>query len=114
MEAGVSKRFSEMAIEAMKSYSWPGNVQELINKIRRAIVISEIDTITPIDLSLKVPIMENIASLRETKASIEKQKLMEVLEMTSHNVSKASVLLGVSRPTIYNLIKKYGIGSTET
>ena len=114
MEAGVSKRFSEMAIEAMKSYSWPGNVQELINKIRRAIVISEIDTITPIDLSLKVPIMENIASLRETKASIEKQKLMEVLEMTSHNISKASVLLGVSRPTIYNLIKKYGIGSTET
>lgn len=114
MADGVSKRFSEMAIEAMKSYSWPGNVQELINKIRRAIVISESDTITPIDLSLRVPIMENIASLRETKASIEKQKLMEVLELTSHNISRASVLLGVSRPTIYNLIKKYGISSTET
>ncbi len=114
MSEDVSKRFSDMAIEALKSYSWPGNVQELINKIRRAIVISEGDAITPVDLSLKVPIMENIASLRETKSSIEKQKLMEVLEMTSHNISKASVLLGVSRPTIYNLIKKYGIGSTDT
>lgn len=113
MAEGISKRFSDMAIEALKSYSWPGNVQELINKIRRAIVISEGDAITPTDLSLKVPIMENIASLRETKSSIEKQKLLEVLEMTSHNISKASVLLGVSRPTIYNLIKKYGIGSTD-
>lgn len=114
MAESVSKRFSDMAIEALKSYSWPGNVQELISKIRRAVLISESDTITPIDLSLKVPITENIASLREARSSVEKRKLMEILEMTSHNISKASALLGVSRPTIYSLIKKYGIGSSDT
>jgi DNA-binding NtrC family response regulator len=113
MAEGVSKRFSNRAIEAIKSYPWPGNVDELIDKIRRAVVISKSDTITPNDLSFEVPIIEKVAPLRETKASIEKQKLMEVLEMTSHNIKKTSALLGVSRPTIYDWIKKYGIRSTE-
>jgi DNA-binding NtrC family response regulator len=106
---GISKQFSRNAIDAINSYSWPGNVQELINKIRRSIIVCVGEKITPADLSLKGESIKNLSSLKETKALVEKQRLIEILETTSYNISKASVLLGVSRPTVYTLIKKYRI-----
>jgi transcriptional regulator with PAS, ATPase and Fis domain len=110
-QGGVLKRFSKKAIEAINLYPWPGNVRELINKIRRAIVVSETNMITPADLSIEVTEERQISSLRELRAHIEKQKLIETLQMTSHNINKAARLLGVSRPTIYAFIKKYGLES---
>ena len=95
-------------------YSWPGNVRELINKIRRAIVVSQSDVITPADLSLEVTEISKISPLREVKANIEKQNLIGILEMTSHNISKTAKFLGVSRPTVYALIKKYRLESSDS
>jgi len=109
----VLKRFSKEALEAINSYSWPGNVRELINKISRAIVVSEGEIITPLDLSLEFPAAE-IMRLKETKASIEKQRLFETLEMTSYNITKAALSLGVSRPTIYALMKRYKVNTSES
>jgi two-component system NtrC family response regulator len=51
----------------------------------------------------------NIMSLKEARSSIEKQKLLEVIETTTNNLSKAAAILGISRPTIYSLMKKYEI-----
>jgi transcriptional regulator with GAF, ATPase, and Fis domain len=110
---GISKQFSKEAIESIMMYSWPGNVRELINKIRRAIVVSQSDIIHPADLSLEVTEVKKISPLKEVKANIEKQNLIGILEMTSHNISKTAKFLGVSRPTIYTLIKKYGLESSE-
>jgi len=111
-QEGVVKRFSQKALEAINLYTWPGNVRELINKVKRAIVVSEKDVIAPVDLSIEVPEEKQISSsLRELRARIEKQKLMETLQMTSHNINKTARLLGVSRPTIYAFIKKYGLES---
>ncbi|MFH1703845.1 MAG: sigma-54 dependent transcriptional regulator [Nitrospirota bacterium] len=111
-QEGVSKQFSKEAIESIMMYPWPGNVRELINKIRRAIVVSQSDVITPADLSLEVTEISKISPLREVKAHIEKQNLIGILEMTSHNISKTAKFLGVSRPTVYALIKKYGLESS--
>ncbi len=111
-QEGVLKRFSKKALEAINLCPWPGNVRELINKIRRALVVSETNMITPEDLSLEVPEEKQISSsLRELRAHIDKQKLLETLQMTSHNINKTARLLGISRPTIYAFIKKYDLES---
>lgn len=108
-QEGVSNQFSKEALDAINLYHWPGNVRELINKIRRAIVVSKADVITPADLSIEFLEEKKASSLKEMKVNIEKQKFVEALDITSYNISKAARLLGVSRPTIYSLIKKYGL-----
>jgi DNA-binding NtrC family response regulator len=110
-EMNVSKVFSSESVNAIKSYDWPGNVRELINKVRRAVVISNESTIMPADLDLDVPVMdmESLTSLREIRHSIEKQKLIEALKHCNNNISKVARVLGISRPSVYSLRKKYNI-----
>ncbi len=110
-EVGLSKQFTEEAISAIRNYSWPGNVREIINKVRRAIIMANDKLITPQDLDLNIqgPILKTEECLRDVRENIEKQKLNEVLEKCGKNISKAAKMLGVSRPTIYTLKKKYGI-----
>ena len=112
-QEGVPKRFSKEAIETINMYSWPGNVRELINKVRRAIVVSEGDVIVPCDLSTEVLEDNRFNCIGKAKTNIEKQHLVEILRMTSKNISKASRLLGVSRPTLYTLLKKYDLNSAH-
>ncbi len=110
-EIGLSKQFTEEAVSAVRNYSWPGNVREIINKVRRAIIMANDELITPQDLDLNIqgPTLKMEECLRNVRENIEKQKLIEVLEKCGKNISKAAKMLGVSRPTIYNLKKKYGI-----
>jgi transcriptional regulator with GAF, ATPase, and Fis domain len=109
VQEGVSKHFSKESLETITMYSWPGNVRELINKIRRAIVVSQSDIITPSDLSTEILEQVNKGLKGNAKPVIEKHQLIEVLHMTSHNISRAARLLGVSRPTLYSHMKKYGL-----
>jgi transcriptional regulator with PAS, ATPase and Fis domain len=110
-EMNMDKAFSSESVNAIKSYDWPGNVRELINKVRRAVVISNEPTITPADLDLDVPAMDmdSLTSLREIRHSIEKQKLIEALKHCNNNISKVARVLGISRPSVYSLRKKYNI-----
>lgn len=110
-EMNLTKAFSPEAIDAIKSYGWPGNVREIINKVRRAVVMSRESVLSPIDLDLAVPTMkmEEVTSLKEVRYSIEKQKLMEALKHCNNNISKVSRILGISRPSVYSLRKKYNI-----
>jgi len=110
-EMNVVKTFSQEAVEAIKSYDWPGNVREIINKVRRAVVMSRESVITPCDLDLELTSMkmDEVTSLKEVRYTIEKQKLIEALKYCSNNISKVARVLGISRPSVYSLRKKYNI-----
>ncbi len=110
-EMNLSKTFNSEAIDAIKSYDWPGNVREIINKVRRAVVMSKDPAVTPADLDLSVPAVqvEAMTSLKEVRYSIEKQKLIEALKHCNNNISKVARVLGISRPSVYSLRKKYNI-----
>ena len=110
-EMNLKKTFSSEATDALRSYEWPGNVREIINKVRRAVLMSTDMTITPADLNLDVSAveMETMKSLREVRHSIERQKLIEALSHCNNNISKVARVLGISRPSVYNLKKKYNI-----
>jgi two-component system NtrC family response regulator len=86
-------------------------VREIINKVRRAVVMSRDTVVTPADMDLTVPTMQTdeLTSLKEVRYSMEKQKLIEALKHCNNNISKVSRVLGISRPSVYSLRKKYNI-----
>jgi transcriptional regulator with PAS, ATPase and Fis domain len=110
-EMNLSKSLSSEAVDAIRSYDWQGNVREIINKIRRAVVMSGDPVITPADLDLNITTfaLESVKSLREVRHSIEKQKLIEAMKHCNSNISKVARVLGISRPSVYSLRKKYNI-----
>ncbi|MBI4698341.1 MAG: sigma-54-dependent Fis family transcriptional regulator, partial [Nitrospirae bacterium] len=111
-EMNVTKTFSKEAIDVIRNYDWPGNVREMINKVRSAIVMSSAPAITIEDMNLDMPSidsMKTIASLREVRSGLERQKLIEALNICNSNISKTAKVLGISRPSVYSLKKKYGI-----
>ncbi|MBI5058096.1 MAG: sigma-54-dependent Fis family transcriptional regulator [Nitrospirae bacterium] len=110
-EMNLSKTFSLEAIEAIKSYNWPGNVREIINKVRRAVVMSTEPSVTVSDLdleSLSIK-MDEVASLKDVRSAIEKQKIVEAMKHCNNNISKVARILGISRPSVYSLRRKYNI-----
>ena len=109
-EMNLTKTFSPEAIDAINGFDWPGNVREIINKIRRSVVVSEELAITPKDMDLDVPVQTDVlTSLKEVRHSLEKQKLIEALKHCNNNISKVARVLGISRPSVYSLRKKYNI-----
>ena len=107
----LSKTFSSEAVDAIRSYDWQGNVREIINKVRRAVVMSGDPAITPSDMDLNVSTleMETVKSLKEVRHTIERQKLIEAMKHCNSNISKVARVLGISRPSVYSLRKKYNI-----
>lgn len=106
------KGFSRGAIKAIKEYHWPGNVRQLINAIRRAIVIAEGDWISEKDIGIGREEMDRLGKrclspLGEAKRIVERNLIEDALARYSGNVSRAARELGVSRPTLYSLIKKH-------
>ena len=112
-ETGLFRDFSEKALRAMDRYDWPGNVREINNKIRKAVVMASHHSIQPKDLDLPdpEPSEDGIRSHvdRKERRTIEKQKLIDTLELCRHNISKAAKTLGVSRPTVYSLRRRYDV-----
>ncbi len=111
-EMGAMKAFTKKAADAVEGYDWPGNVREMINKIRRAIVMSDGGTISVTDLGLdgsKSTRPQGVVSLKEEVGHIEAQKVREILQLCDNNISKAAKLLKVSRPSLYSRIRKHNI-----
>ena len=107
------KGFMPQAVEALEAYNWPGNVRELENRDKRAVIMADGNQVSLEDLEL--PGLEDAAeqepfNLREVRERAESQAILRALARTDGNVSKTSELLGVTRPTLYNLMKKYAIG----
>ena len=114
-EMGLTKAFTRKAVDAIESYGWPGNVREMINKIRRAIVMSDGATINVADLGIdssKAGKSPGVVPLKEEVNHVEAQKVKEILQLCSNNISKAAKLLKVSRPSLYSRIKKYRIDTS--
>jgi len=107
-EMGMRKAFTNEAKQAIKNYHWPGNVREIINKVRRSIAMTDSNLITPKELNLSPDTnIFTTMSIKDVKSTIEKQKLIEVLTICNNNNTKTAKLLGVSRPTVYKLKEKY-------
>ncbi len=113
------KGFTDRALEAIRNYTWPGNVRELINVIRKACVLAKGEYIDVEDLSINVDTLSGNGAeginlnLEENINRLEKELLEKAFRISSGNVSKIAALLGVSRPTVYKLMEKYGIGRIE-
>ncbi len=104
------KGFSSEAIEAIESYSWPGNVRELENRIKRAVIMSEGKKITLEDLEMKaVAGKREGLVLKDAREILEKGLILKAIARNENNLTKAASELGISRPTLYDLMEKLGI-----
>ena len=105
------KGFTPQAIEALLAHNWPGNVRELENRVKRAVVMTEGKYVSPANLELRdlSSIESDSTTLRVARDLREKELVRFVLEKADGNVSKAAVELGISRPTLYQLLSRYGL-----
>lgn len=107
----IIKGFRADALDAIVSYDWPGNVRELENRVRRAVVMCDGRLVLPGDLELHVGETRGagLESLKEVRSRIESEHIRKALVNHNWNISQAAAELGVSRPTLHDLIKKYRI-----
>ncbi len=98
------------AVAAIESYGWPGNVRELENVMRRAVIMADGKGISGADIGI-APEMQETAqlNLRQVRDEAERNAVLRVLGRVNGNLSKAADLLGVSRPTLYELIHRFGL-----
>ena len=111
LELGKSmKGFADDALAAMESYPWPGNVRELKNRLKRATIMANGNRITAQDLELEPPLAGTPTfKLREIREQAERQTVLRALTHAEGKIAKAADLLGISRPTIYDLIRKHNV-----
>jgi two-component system NtrC family response regulator len=110
MQGRPKRGFTEDAIAALEAYRWPGNVRELENKVKAAIIMSEGALLTAEDLGLRDAGEGTLLfNLKEVRSRAERQAIQQALSISDNNISRAAELLGVSRPTLYDLMSKYAI-----
>jgi two-component system NtrC family response regulator len=108
---GRALRFDDDALQAIEAWRWTGNVRELENRVRRATILADGNFISPIDLELTEMPTGEAKTLKDVRAEAETSAIKKSLLLANHNMSAAARLLGVSRPTLYSLIEKYGIAT---
>jgi len=110
-ELSRSLRFAPDAVQAMDAWGWPGNVRELENRVKRAAIMSEGKLVHAEDLELPLKCAGDALplNLREVRDQAERDAIQRALTVASGNIAQASRLLGVTRPTLYNLLSKYKI-----
>jgi DNA-binding NtrC family response regulator len=101
--------FAPSAIEAMYTYNWPGNVREMINRVRRAIVMAENKLISAEDLDLAHFTAQESVTLAQARESAEKRAIEAALLRHRHRLNEAAVDLGVSRATLSRLLDTHGM-----
>ena len=98
------------ATAAIEAHAWPGNVRELENVIKRAVIMADGLTINAADVGLAAAGTEaGVLNLRQVRDEAEKNAVLRVLGRVNGNLSKAAELLGVSRPTLYDLMQRFGL-----
>ena len=102
--------FGSAALGAIKEHPWPGNVRELENRVKRAVVMTDGPLLSAGDLGLSTPGEEpQSLAIRDARARAEREVLQLALARAGSNLSKAAKLLGISRPTLYDLIQQHQI-----
>jgi two-component system NtrC family response regulator len=100
---------SAEALAAIDSYAWPGNVRELENRMKRAVIMAEGRTVMADDLDLPgtAPEEPDLINLRAAREIADRRAIRQAMSRTENNISGAAKLLGISRPTLYDLLKQY-------
>jgi two-component system, NtrC family, response regulator len=107
---------TDSAMQAMLKYSWPGNIRELQNKLKSAVILADSKYITAEDLGLSAQ-QSKIETLRKVREMAETQAIRHAYTLANGNLSKTADMLGITRPTLYALIDKYrlhDLRNTET
>jgi two-component system, NtrC family, response regulator len=107
------KGFAADALAALAEWKWPGNVRELENRIKRAVIMAEGKLIGASDLDLAGAGEgdSGFLNLRAAREATDRQLIAQAIARTQGNLSNAARLLGISRPTLYDLIKQYELAA---
>lgn len=106
--------FGHEALMALGAHSWPGNVRELENRVKRAVIMAEGKRLTAEDLELaRVTSAPVGANLREAREAVERELVQRALHKHNGKIARAAMDLGISRPTLYELMEKLGIQRHE-
>ena len=106
--------FTDAALESIEGYRWPGNVRELENRVKRAVILAEGKQITAQDLGFETKSESLLLDLRAARETAERSVIQRALLVNKNNMSHAAKALGVSRPSLYNLINKLGMSGSGT
>lgn len=106
--------FGPDALRAIRRYTWPGNIRELQNRVRRAVIMSSGKRLTAADLELdETGTPAQGSSLKEAREALERDMIQTALRKHSGKITAAAQELGISRPTFYELMEKLGIQKPE-
>ena len=102
------KGFASAALTAIDQWGWPGNVRELDNRVKRAVIMADTKFITVDDLQFDTPDDEDrLLNLKAAREVADRKAIGRAIARTEGNISNAAKLLGISRPTLYDLLKQY-------
>lgn len=105
---------SEGARRALDAYGWPGNVRELENKVTRAVLVADGREIVAADLGLEEAVDgEDVLNLRAVRSEAERRAVRQALGVSGGNLSRAAELLGITRPTLYDLLRRLGLDAAS-
>ncbi|WOJ98268.1 PEP-CTERM-box response regulator transcription factor [Congregibacter brevis] len=114
------KSFENTALRAIGNYGWPGNVRELESRIKRAVIMAEGGQVTVEDLELEEyledTLKETVAmplNIKQVREDAEKAAILQALSHANDSITEAAELLGVTRPTLYSMLEKYGLRGTK-
>jgi len=102
------------AIDAIHAYGWPGNVRELENRIKRAVIMADGKSVTAADLDLPTQVQSAEIlpiNLRSAREAADRKAIRQAMSRADNNISSAAKLLGISRPTLYDLLKQYRLSA---
>jgi two-component system NtrC family response regulator len=105
-----AQALSPDALAAIDAYAWPGNVRELENRIKRAVIMADGKSVTAQDLDLGSKDGgegAELINLRAAREIADRKAIRQAMSRTDNNISGAAKLLGISRPTLYDLLKQY-------
>lgn len=104
------KRFSPEAAQALESYNWPGNIREMENKLKRAVILSENNLVSLEDLEMEESDTDSLPlNLKAIRETAELNAIKRAFQRTNGNISETAKLLGITRPTLYSLLEKHSI-----
>jgi len=108
----ASMQFAEDAMQAIEGHPWPGNVRQLENAVKRAVIMADGNRVAREDLGLNgETVKPEPVNLRQVREEAERKAVARALARSDGNLVKASELLGVSRPTLYDLLNRFGLKS---
>ncbi|HEY9099855.1 MAG TPA: PEP-CTERM-box response regulator transcription factor [Thiobacillus sp.] len=102
--------FTADALNAIESHTWPGNVREMENLVKRATIMADGNQITAKDLGLNTgDAVPQLLNLRQARENAERAAISQALAKSEGNIAQAAELLGITRPTLYDLMAKIGM-----